>query len=129
MSDLTRAITDWQVATERAAMLEKELSASKAKLAESERQHERARTDWQVAAARAATLEKALAITEARLAGAREGLSAVEDLINESTGVYGLHRNGDGAPWEELRTGGRFEEWLVKFDAAIAAIDAALEKP
>ena len=51
----------------------------------------------------------------------RKGLSAVRDLINESTGVYGLHLNGDVSPWDELRTGGRFEGWLMDFDAAIDA--------
>lgn len=51
----------------------------------------------------------------------RKGLNAVRELINESTGVYGLHLNGDVSPWDELRTGGRFEEWLMDFDAAIGA--------
>ena len=55
---------------------------------------------------------------EAKLAAAEKALDAVGALINESTGVYGLHLNGDPAPWEELRVGGRFEEWLVDFDAA-----------
>jgi hypothetical protein len=32
--------------------------------------------------------------------------------------VYGLHLNGDGAPWDSLRTGGFFEEWLLDFDKA-----------
>lgn len=49
-----------------------------------------------------------------------KGLKSVQSLINESTGVGGLHLNGDFAPWSELQTGGRFEEWLVDFDAAIA---------
>lgn len=33
----------------------------------------------------------------------------IEDLIGESRGVYGLHLNGDVAPWDELEPGGRFE--------------------
>jgi len=45
-------------------------------------------------------------------------VSAVDALISDSEGVAGLHLNGDVAPWEELRTGGRFEEWLIEFDAA-----------
>jgi hypothetical protein len=49
-----------------------------------------------------------------------EGLMAVKVLIENSHGVVGLHLNGDVAPWEELRTGGRFESWLVAFDAALA---------
>ena len=48
---------------------------------------------------------------ERELAVARKGLEAVESLMNESHGVGGLHLNGDFAPWRELRTGGRFEEW------------------
>ena len=49
----------------------------------------------------------------------RKGLDAVVALINESHGVSGLHLNGNIAPWEELRTGGRFDDWLSDFDAAI----------
>lgn len=49
----------------------------------------------------------------------RKGLDAVVALINESHGVSGLHLNGDIAPWEELRTGGSFDDWLSDFDAAI----------
>ena len=58
---------------------------------------------------------------ETELAVARKGLEAVESLINESHGVCGLHLNGDFAPWSELRTGGRFEEWLIAFDDALNA--------
>lgn len=39
----------------------------------------------------------------------------LQTLISESTGVAGLHFNGDIAPWEELMEGGRFEEWLLPF--------------
>lgn len=49
----------------------------------------------------------------------RAGLRAVSDLIDESHGVAGLHRNGDVAPWSDLRTGGKYEEWLVAFDDAL----------
>jgi len=49
------------------------------------------------------------------------GVQSVESLINESTGVTGLHLNGDTALWNELRTGGRFESWLIAFDEALAA--------
>jgi uncharacterized coiled-coil DUF342 family protein len=51
----------------------------------------------------------------------RKGIKAVEDLINDSSGVAGLHLNGDYASWESLRTGGHFEEWLIDFDNALAA--------
>lgn len=53
----------------------------------------------------------------------RKGIKAVEDLINDSSGVAGLHLNGDYASWESLRTGGHFEEWLIDFDNALAAIE------
>jgi hypothetical protein len=49
----------------------------------------------------------------------KEGLRAVELLINESSGVDGLHMNGDTATWDELRKGGRYEEWLRDFDEAL----------
>lgn len=56
---------------------------------------------------------------------ARKGLKAIETLIQDSEGVAGLHLNGDVAPWHELRTGGRFESWLLDFDAAISKIGGA----
>jgi chromosome segregation ATPase len=49
----------------------------------------------------------------------RAGIKAVEGLINDSQGVYGLHLNGDCAPWDSLRTGGQFEDWLIDFDKAL----------
>jgi len=56
---------------------------------------------------------------EAEIERLRAGLRAVSDLIDESHGVAGLHRNGDVAPWSDLRTGGKYEEWLVSFDDAL----------
>lgn len=52
-----------------------------------------------------------------------KAVGAVSSLIDESHGVSGLHLNGDIAPWSELRAGGRFEEWLVDFDAACQLLD------
>lgn len=52
-------------------------------------------------------------------------LSVVEDLsglIDESSGVYGLHLNGDPSPWEELLPGGRFER-ITNFYEALAATE------
>lgn len=49
----------------------------------------------------------------------RKGLAAALALIEDSYGVAGLHLNGDVAPWHELRTGGRYEEWLFDFDQAV----------
>jgi len=47
------------------------------------------------------------------------GLLAVQNLIDQSRGVCGLHLNGDYETWDELRTGGRFESWLYEFDDAM----------
>jgi len=65
-----------------------------------------------------------IAIEERRHVILVDGLLAVEALINESRGVFGLHLNGDPSPWSELRTGGRFEEWLVAFDEALGIAQA-----
>jgi len=70
--------------------------------------------DYQTAVETCRKLERELSV-------ARKGLEAVESLMNESHGVGGLHLNGDFAPWSELRTGGRFEEWLIAFDDALNA--------
>ena len=51
-------------------------------------------------------------------------LDEVDALIGESAGVYGLHLNGDGAPWDELVAGGRFER-LSSLDALREALSAA----
>ncbi len=39
----------------------------------------------------------------------KDGIIAVSDLIDDSESVAGLHKNGDLAPWDELREGDRFE--------------------
>ena len=46
------------------------------------------------------------------------GINAVRDLMNESEGVAGLHKNGDVAKWEDLEDCGKFCEWLFLFNAA-----------
>lgn len=38
-----------------------------------------------------------------------ELVDEIDGLVGESSGVYGLHLNGDIAPWDELLRGGRFE--------------------
>lgn len=50
--------------------------------------------------------------------------ASLEALISESDGVYGLHRNGDIAPWDELLAGGRFEDWLRALADARRALDS-----
>jgi len=55
----------------------------------------------------------------------RKGLEAVAAVIDNSDGVNGLHLNGDLATWASLRTGGRFESWLLDFDAALASVGGA----
>lgn len=51
-----------------------------------------------------------------------DGLLAVQDLIDESKGVFGLHLNGDPCPWDELLLGGRHEGWLKDFDIAMELV-------
>ena len=43
---------------------------------------------------------------------------SLEDLIQNSDGVAGLHQNGDIASWNDITLGGRFEGWLMAFDEA-----------
>lgn len=50
------------------------------------------------------------------------GIRAVNDLISSSHGVAGLHLNYDVAPWDELRSGGEYEEWLSDFDEALKLV-------
>ena len=69
-------------------------------------------------------------VAEARAAGLRAALAGVlrsfDDLVAESYGVTGLHRNGDVAPWNELLEGGHFEEWTEpQFSIARAALNNA----
>lgn len=60
----------------------------------------------------------------ARLLEALSALLAdIEALIGESSGVYGLHLNGDVSPWSELEEGGRFER-LSSMSSAREAIAA-----
>ncbi len=46
------------------------------------------------------------------------GLRAVQELIDQSDGVIGLHLNGDPALWEDLGPGGLLKSWLKDFDVA-----------
>ena len=56
---------------------------------------------------------------------AKDALGEMQDLIDESYGVYGLHLNGDESPWSELEQGGRFER-LITLNEALAAINEVL---
>jgi hypothetical protein len=66
-------------------------------------------------------MKRAIA-AEAHVALQGRAIEAVKALIEESRGVAGLHLNGDEAPWEDLRTGGRHQEWLLDFDAALSEL-------
>ncbi len=44
---------------------------------------------------------------------------ALQDLIQSTVGVSGLHLNGEVADWGSLLTGGQFEYWLLDFDEAL----------
>ncbi len=52
-------------------------------------------------------------------------LDDLRDLMQQSTGVAGLHLNGDLAEWDTLTAGGRFEEWLVAIDTFRESMQAA----
>lgn len=54
-------------------------------------------------------------------------LHDVDDLMDNSEGVTGLHQNGDVAPWSELAEGGNFEPWLG--EALAQAREAVSEAP
>lgn len=55
---------------------------------------------------------------------AAELVHDLDDLIGNSEGVAGLHKNGDLAPWHSLTEGGAFETWLMSLDAMRAGLDA-----
>jgi len=59
------------------------------------------------------------------LEAATNALSNWDDLTTESEGVYGLHLNGDPAPWSDLIAGGRFEEWSAGIEQLRALVAAA----
>ena len=79
-----------------------------------------------------AELQSRLAAKDVQIAEMREAstklLKAVDDLISESDGVCGLHRNGDAAPWGSLVAGGEFEEWLLPLEEARAVLAKYPEK-
>ena len=53
-------------------------------------------------------------------------VEAIRDLADSSTGVAGLHRNGDIASWPSLLGGGDFSAWLGEaLDVADAALTGA----
>jgi len=71
------------------------------------------------------TLDKADQHTEKlvdRLELFEAGLVAVQELIDGSRGVGGLHLNGSEAEWDDLLEGGPFESWLGPFSKAIAEV-------
>ena len=56
------------------------------------------------------------------------GMRSVEDTMAESSGIYGLHLNGDVAEWCELMNGGRFCEWMEPFNDGIIRIDEVTDQ-
>ncbi len=67
-------------------------------------------------------------VLERVVVAAQEVLTSVDELIANSQGVYGLHLNGDLAPWSDLLAGGRFGEWLEPLEKLRAALDRLLGK-
>lgn len=52
-----------------------------------------------------------------------KGIRSIETLMAESGGVYGLHLNGAMASWNDLLTGGRYEDWLHELNVAVRTLD------
>jgi hypothetical protein len=67
-------------------------------------------------------LRQQLAVAEAAIKVKDEALQELDDLIGETSGVYGLHLNGDPSPWGEIIKGGRFER-LSTLPEALAATE------
>lgn len=67
--------------------------------------------------------KKELSALQAENKRLRDAIKCVQDLMENSAGVDGLHLNGDIASWEELRTGGQCEGWLMLFDEALEKIE------
>lgn len=59
------------------------------------------------------------------LASLKRVTEEIQDLMSESEGVAGFHRNGDIATWGELEAGGRFERLSGLPDALAAIAEAA----
>jgi hypothetical protein len=62
------------------------------------------------------------------IAAATKLADDVHDLIAESTGVSGLHQNGQIAEWDTLMKGGQFEEWLGSLDDLDSVLAECLEQ-
>lgn len=69
-----------------------------------------------------------MSTTEQRLEKFRKGLQAVADLMGESDGVAGLHRNGDLANWDELLTGPWLEDYHEAMNELIDMQHEAIER-
>ena len=67
------------------------------------------------------TLLKKIAQLESEVVTLNAAITNVADLIGNSSGVSGLHQNGDIAGWDELLEGGHYEEWLIDFSKALEA--------
>lgn len=53
----------------------------------------------------------------------------LDDLIQHSEGVAGLHMNGDVADWGSLTEGGTFGDWLSSYDRLRHALDELFPGP
>lgn len=74
-------------------------------------------------------LDAALAQVARLRAVLSDVLTDIDDLINQSEGVAGLHFNGDVAPWADLLPGGRYETWLATVADARAALAETGDTP
>ncbi len=69
-----------------------------------------------------------LKVSNFRLYGAlQKAITSFDELVSNSTGVYGLHLNGVNAPWDDLLWGGNLEEWTEGIWDAREVLVAAKE--
>lgn len=65
-----------------------------------------------------------LASAERVVKRARVAISDFDDLVGSSEGVYGLHLNGDPAPWESILAGGAYDYWTEGITTLRAALSS-----
>ncbi len=67
-------------------------------------------------------LEVQVGATKEKIVILLKAVAAVQNLIDNSKGVAGLHLNGDVADWDSLLKDGKYEEWLADFSTAMLVL-------
>ena len=81
-------------------------------------------SDWVKRMVSGLTTHEKDALLELLILGVRD----MEELMVASRGVCGLHLNGDDAEWSSLVSGGKFEDWLHRWNQGVVAINDAEER-